>query len=92
MSYDELSGMAAGYALSALDPDDLKTFEAHLASCPECQASIAGMRPLVDALAIMNEQAEPADELREGRIRIGMAKLRSLLQEMGQGVSRDELR
>ena len=65
MSYDELSGMAAGYALSALDPDDLKTFEAHLASCPECQASIAGMRPLVDALAIMNEQAEPADELRE---------------------------
>ena len=28
----------------------------------------------------------------KGRIRIGMAKLRSLLQEMGQGVSRDELR
>ena len=65
MSHDDLSGLAAGYALSALDPDDLKIFEAHLASCPECQASVAGMRPLIDALAMMNEETEPADGLRE---------------------------
>lgn len=65
MSHDESSEMAAGYALSALDPDDLKIFEAHLASCPECQASVAGMRPLVDALSMMTEAAEPVDALRE---------------------------
>ena len=65
MSHDELNGMATGYALSALDPDDLQAFEAHLASCPECQASVAELRPLVDALALMNEAAEPADGLRE---------------------------
>ena len=41
MSHDELSGMAAGYALSALDPDELNIFEAHLASCPECRANVA---------------------------------------------------
>lgn len=65
MSHDELSGMAAGYALSALDPDELKMFEAHLASCPACRANVAGMRPLVDALSMMHEEAEPVEELRE---------------------------
>ncbi|MDA1128385.1 MAG: zf-HC2 domain-containing protein [Chloroflexi bacterium] len=65
MSHDELSDLAAGYALSALDSDDLKIFEAHLATCPECQVSVARLRPLVDALSMMNEPAEPADDLRE---------------------------
>ena len=40
MSHDELSGMAAGYALSALDPEDLEIFGDHLVSCRECQASV----------------------------------------------------
>lgn len=65
MSHGELSGLAAGYALSALDPDDLKIFEAHLASCAECQNAVAEMRPLVDALSMMNEHVEPVDDLRD---------------------------
>jgi len=65
MSHDELTGMAAGYALSALDADELNRFEAHLASCPECQAGVAEMRPMVDALSLLSEEAEPAHELRE---------------------------
>ncbi len=63
--HEELTGLAAGYALSALDPDELTMFEAHLASCPECQASVAGLRPPVNALSMMNDEAEPADGLRE---------------------------
>ena len=78
MSHDELSGMAAGYALSALDPDDLKIFEAHLASCPECEANVAGMRPLVDALSMMNEDAEPVDALRERILAAARAEPRGL--------------
>ena len=65
MSHDEFAGMAAGYAISALDPDELKLFEAHLASCPECQAAVADLRPLVDALSMMNPEAEPVSALRE---------------------------
>ena len=65
MSHDEFAGMAAGYALSALDADELNNFEAHLASCPECQAAVAEMRPTVDALSMMSEEAEPAHGLRE---------------------------
>ncbi len=78
MSHDELSGMAAGYALSALDPDDLKIFEAHLASCPECEANVAGMRPLVDALSMMNEDAEPVGALRERILAAARAEPRGL--------------
>ncbi len=65
MSHDEFAGMAAGYAISALDSDELKLFEAHLASCPECQAAVANLRPLVDALSMMNPEAEPVGALRE---------------------------
>jgi len=78
MSHDELSGMAAGYALSALDPGDLKIFEAHLASCPECETSVAGMRPLVDALSMMNVDAEPVDALRERILAAARAEPRGL--------------
>lgn len=65
MSHDELTGLAAGYALSALDEDELKSFEAHLASCPECQASVAELRPLVDGFSTMTDEAEPPAGLRE---------------------------
>ena len=65
MSHDELTGLAAGYALSALDEDDLKSFEAHLPSCPECQASVAALRPLVDEFPKMAGEADPPPGLRE---------------------------
>ena len=67
MSHDELTGMAAAYALSALEADELDRFEEHLATCPECQASVAAIRPAVDALSMTGEEAAPAHGLR-GRI------------------------
>jgi len=66
MSHDELNGMAA-YALSALEADELDRFEEHLATCPECQSSVAAIRPAVDALSMTGEEAAPAHGLR-GRI------------------------
>ncbi|NQW21960.1 MAG: hypothetical protein HQ475_00785 [SAR202 cluster bacterium] len=65
MSHDELKGLAEGYALSALDADELKQFEAHLDACQECLASVAELRLPVDALSMMNDEAEPAGNLRE---------------------------
>jgi len=64
MSHDEITGLAAGYALSALDADDLKLFEAHLASCPECIASVAELRPLADGFSRMTEESDPPTGLR----------------------------
>ena len=54
MSHDELTGLAAGYALSALDEDELKSFEAHLAFCPDCQASVAELRHHWSAWAMIS--------------------------------------
>ncbi|MCI0829568.1 MAG: zf-HC2 domain-containing protein [Chloroflexi bacterium] len=74
MSHDEFTGLAAGYALSALDADDLKLFEAHLASCPECRASVAGLRPLVDCLSMMNDEVAPPAGLRERIVATAVAE------------------
>ena len=65
MSHDELKGLAEGYALSALDADELKQFEAHLDACPECLASVAELRLTVEALSLMNDEADPAGNLRD---------------------------
>ncbi|MCH7736886.1 MAG: hypothetical protein IH872_05730 [Chloroflexi bacterium] len=74
MSHDELTGLAAGYVLSALDADDLKLFEAHLVSCAECRASVADLRPLADGLSRMTEDAEPPFALRERIIASAIAE------------------
>ena len=65
MCLDEINGLMAGYALSALDADELKKFEGHLATCPDCRAGVAEMQPLIDALSMMNKKCVPSDALRE---------------------------
>ena len=80
MSHDEIRGLASGYALSALDPDDLKDFEAHLASCPECRADLAELRPLVDALSKTVEEREPDHGLRSRILASARAETRAPVQ------------
>ena len=80
MSHDEIRGLASGYALSALDPDDLKDFEAHLASCPECRADLAELRPLVDALSKTVEEREPDHGLRSRILASARAEMRAPVQ------------
>ena len=76
MSHDEFTGLAAGYALSTLDAEDLKLFEPHLASCPECRAAVADLRPLVDGMSRMTDEAEPTPALRERIVAAAMAEPR----------------
>ena len=65
MCLDVINGLMAGYALSALDADELKKFEGHLATCPDCRAGVAEMQALIDALSMMNKKCVPSDALRE---------------------------
>ena len=76
MSHDEFTGLAAGYALSTLDAEDLKLFEAHLTSCPECRAAVADFRPLVDGMSRMTDEAEPTPALRDRIVAAAMAEPR----------------
>jgi hypothetical protein len=77
MSHDELTGLAAGYALSALDENELKSFEAHLASCPECQASVSELRVIIDGFSMMTDEVEPSAALRERILASALAERRN---------------
>lgn len=63
--FDEL---AAGYALSALDPENERLFATHLPACPDCQQALAGYTLVTAGLAegwIAGERAEPSPGLGE---------------------------
>ncbi len=89
MCLDEINGLMAGYALSALDADELKKFEGHLATCPDCRAGVAEMQPLIDALSMMNKKCVPSDALRERVMESARAepKIASYLRICGAGRS-----
>jgi anti-sigma-K factor RskA len=64
-SFEDLAALAA---LNALDGEDERRFEAHLAEgCPICEEIVAGLRPVAAGLAANAPSVAPSPELR-GRI------------------------
>jgi anti-sigma factor RsiW len=66
MNHSE-ADMVGAYALDALSPAEEATFEAHLATCAECQAELAELRQVTDVLPLALQPQEPSAALR-GRI------------------------
>ena len=60
----EAEGYVDAYALGALDGEDLRAFETHLATCPVCQAELARDRATVAQLGLAAEPAAPSPDLR----------------------------
>jgi anti-sigma-K factor RskA len=56
---DELHVLAGAYALDALDGDELRDFEAHLATCAECRAEVAELREVAARLGSSEALAPP---------------------------------
>jgi anti-sigma-K factor RskA len=55
-----LREMAAGFVLGALDADDRRTFEQHLADCEECRRQVASFAPIPGLLGeVEGFDAEP---------------------------------
>jgi anti-sigma-K factor RskA len=63
-SHDAFIESAAGYAVGALHPDERRTFEAHLASCPRCQSELRELRRVAMGLALAAEPVAPPASLR----------------------------
>jgi anti-sigma-K factor RskA len=61
MSHDESFELLAPLALDALDADSRADVEAHVASCPECQSELDGLREVAAALG--NAVESPPEEL-----------------------------
>lgn len=59
--------LVAAYALDALDDDERRAFESHLASCDACREELASLSVPVQALAYGAPPAEPPPALR-GRV------------------------
>lgn len=57
--------LTAAYALDALDEDERKAYERHLAGCDRCQEELAAMWETTEALAVAASGPEPRAELRE---------------------------
>jgi anti-sigma-K factor RskA len=57
------------YALGALDADERKVFEAHLASCADCAAKVADARGRIAILAFAAPRVEPSPGVKESLMR-----------------------
>ena len=74
--YEEL---AAGHALSALEPEDEQLFLDHLAGCARCKRELAVHSATLAHLAYAPDAAEPPDSL--------LAAIRDRVRESGRGVT-----
>lgn len=57
--------LTAGYALDALDSEERRRYEEHLAGCERCREELASFWDVTGALAIAASGPAPAPELRE---------------------------
>jgi anti-sigma factor RsiW len=64
MDNDALHDLTAAYALDALEPDDERAYEQHLAGCERCQEELASLSAAAGSLAYAVLPAEPPPALR----------------------------
>lgn len=57
--------LTAGYALDALDLEERRAYESHLATCEHCQQELASFWETTEALAVATSGAAPSSALRE---------------------------
>jgi anti-sigma-K factor RskA len=65
MAADDIHTLAPAYALDALEPDEERRFEAHLAGCEQCRADVDAYRESAAALASGVDPVDPPDALRD---------------------------
>jgi anti-sigma-K factor RskA len=57
--------LTPGYALDALDPEERRAYEAHLAGCEQCQQELSSFWQTTEALAVATSGPEPSSALRD---------------------------
>lgn len=57
--------LTAAYALDALEPEERRAYEAHLATCSQCQDDLASFWETTEALAVAASGPAPSPTLRE---------------------------
>ncbi|HET6850475.1 MAG TPA: anti-sigma factor [Gaiellales bacterium] len=62
---EHVDELIAAHALHALDPEDERAVEAHLAECERCRVQLREMQSVSAAIALSAPAAEPPAELRD---------------------------
>jgi anti-sigma factor RsiW len=65
MTNEELHDLTAAYALDALDADERRAYEGHLAGCERCRGDLAELGETVGALGLAAEGPAPPEALRD---------------------------
>jgi anti-sigma-K factor RskA len=65
MEHDTYDELTAAYALDALDDDETRAYEEHLAGCEICQNNLAALSGTMVQLAFAAPPVDPPPELRE---------------------------
>ena len=65
MEHDTYDELTAAYALDALDDDETRAYEEHLAGCAVCQDNLAALSGTMVQLAFAAPPVDPPPELRE---------------------------
>jgi anti-sigma factor RsiW len=65
MDAEALHDLTGAYALHALDPDEARAYEGHLAHCARCRADLAALGQTATALAYAADGPEPPTGLRD---------------------------
>jgi len=81
VSHEPYETLAAGYAVGALDGEDLAQFEAHLPGCAECQAAVRDAHDTLARAMLSAHPQIPPPGVREALVRrVGGAGRRSWLR------------
>jgi len=64
MAHEDYKAMLPAQALSALDADEARALDQHLADCAECREELADWEKSASALSLAAEPAEPSPEVR----------------------------
>ena len=81
MTHSPFEESVAAYALGALDAEERRAFEAHLASCAQCAAELAELRRVTTGLALSADPVTPPPHLKARTI------ARATAQPQARGVS-----
>lgn len=65
MAHEDYKEMLAAHALSALDAEDVRALNQHLAECDECRRELADWENVASELALSPNPAEPSRHVRE---------------------------
>lgn len=86
--HDEFEGLAAGYALHSLEPDDEQQLAAHLLTCPSCARMVADTAALGAAFADSLTPEPPPAGLRDRILAAAAAEPRTTTPAGETGLSR----